>query len=554
MIEHNEAAHSRVVVIGWDGATFDVLRPMIEAGAMPTLARLLSGSAHGVLYTTRPPVTCPAWPTMFTGVNPGRHGVFSFSFRDPATGRMRTASGCDVDAPKVWDLLADAGRRVAVLNVPITYPASVQNGVMLSGFVSPDDSPRVLCPESLNEEFRRKFDPPLLNWDVLSHRPSDPRARERHIETINEYLAVRNQQFEFLLDQGDFDFCFLVHEYTDRVQHLFYHLLDPRFPAYDAPENRRAVQLLREGFRELDRNLGRIVERFGEDANYMLVSDHGFGGVQQWVYINNLLEQHGLLRLKKFKCWADAVTRRLSMSDRTRSRLGLHPREPWHRQDPFCGPLIDYSKTLAFAGPQLEHSVYINARGRCPNGIVEPGAPYESVRQEVITLMRQARDPQSGELIFEGVWPREELYAGPRCHEAPDIIYELAPGYMVPNYPLPPGMMKGRFLRPLRPGWDISGYHRPQGVLIATGPAFRPVNDGDFSINDVAPTLLYLMHQPIPQYMDGQVMAKAIKPDLLRERPPVAGQRECRSVLHAGAYTATEQAEVTRRLEELGYL
>lgn len=554
MIEHKESADEKVVVIGWDGATFDVLRPMIQAGVMPALARMMSGSAHGVLFTTRPPVTCPAWPTMFTGVNPGKHGVFSFSFRDPNTGRMRTASGCDVDAPKIWDLLSEAGRRAAVLNVPITYPASIENGIMLSGFVSPDDSPRVLCPESLNGEFRREFDPLLLNWDVLSHRPADPRARERHIDTINNYLAIRNRQFEYLLDRGEFDFCFLVHEYTDRVQHLFYHLLDPRFSAYSAAENRRSVELLRDGFRELDRNLQWLLERFGPEANYMLVSDHGFGGVNQWVYINNLLEQHGLLRIKPAKCWADAITRRLNFSDGTRSRLGLHPREPWHRQDPFCGPLIDYSRSMAFAGPQLEHSVYINVRGRCPDGIVEPGRQYDSIRGEVIDLMRAARDPQTGEAVFEGVWPREELYAGPRCHEAPDVIYELAPGYMVPNYPLPPGMMKGRFLRALRPGWDISGYHRPQGVLIAAGPAFRPVSDGDFSINDVAPTALYLMGQPIPEYMDGKVMVKALRPELLDQRPPTSGERACRGAALAGAYTASEQAEVTRRLEELGYL
>ena len=546
---------NKVVMIGWDGATFDVLGPMMDAGVMPALVRFMEQAACGVLRTTRPPVTCPAWPTMFTGVNPGKHGVFSFSYRDPSNGRMRTASGPDVRAPKIWEILCDAGRRVAVLNVPITFPAAVSDGVMLSGFVSPDDSTKVLCPESWNADLRSQFDPLHLNWDVLSHRPADPRLREAHIERINEYLALRNRQFEYLLDRCEADFCFLVHEYTDRVQHLFYHLLDPRFDGYHASENRRAVSLLKDGFAELDRSLQRLLDRFGDEANYMIVSDHGFGGVNQWVYVNNLLEQNGLLKLKQGKVWADALTRRFGVSDRVRSRLGLHPREPWHRQDPWRAPLIDYANTVAFAGPQLEHSVYINVRGRGPQGIVETGVEYDRVREQVVELLEAAKDPVTGAKVFEGVWPREELYDGPLADGAPDIIYELAPGYMVPNYPLPTRMMRGRFLRGLRPGWDLSGYHRPEGVLIAKGPGVLGGARCDASIVDIAPTVLYLMDLPVPNYMDGAVIDSLVRPELLAARAPSACDRECLSTIPAGAaYTTDEQALVTRRLEELGYL
>ena len=541
--------------MGLDGATFRVLRPLVEAGVMPTVARFMRDGAAGNLLTTRPPVTCPAWPTMFTGVNPGKHGVFSFSYRDRRSARMRTASSGDVAAPKIWDIMGEAGKRVAVLNVPITFPAQRVSGVMLTGFVSPDESPHVAYPASLRQELHKEFPDLALNWAVLGYRPAETDKREQHVRTINELMALRSREFEHLARSNAFDFCFFVHEYTDRVHHLFYHILDPAYPPHRSAENRTTLSLLHEGHRALDDSLARIVDHFGEDANYIIVSDHGFDAVNRWVYVNNLLEQHGLLSLKRAKTWADAITRRLNVPVETRQRFGLEQREAWHRQDPCCMPLVDYRRSRAFAGPQLEHSVYVNTKGRSPEGPVQPGSEYERVRREIIEVLTQARDHETGRQVFEGVWPREELYRGPYVEHAPDVVYELAPGYMASNAILPPSLLRGRFLRPLRPGWDISGYHRPEGVFIGFGPAFRRGPIRDASILDIAPTVLYLMDLPIPSYMDGRVVEEALQPDLLRTRQRRACDVDPTLVAEPTAvYTDAEQAEVTRRLEELGYL
>ncbi len=547
--------NSKTIIIGLDGATYRVLQPLVDAGVMPTIERFMRDGAWGNLMTTNPPVTCPAWPSMFTGVNPGQHGVFSFSYRDQQSGMMRTAASGDVKAVKVWDILADANKRCGILNVPITFPAQEVNGKMLTGFVSPEDSKHITWPNSLRDDLNKKFGDLHLNWSVLGYRPPEIDKREAHIQNINKLMELRNREFEYLVKQDDYDFFFFVHEYPDRVHHLFYHILDPTYDIHRDPKNKKSLELLQDGHRELDRSIARIVEHFGEEANYMVVSDHGFDGVSQWVYVNNLLAQHGLMSLKKTKTWMDVVTRQMNVPLSMRKTLGLEQKEAWHRQDPYCNPLINYTKSQAFAGPQLEHAIYVNLKGKCPEGIVATGSEQDEVKRKIIDVLSNAIDPTTGQKVFEGVWASEEIYSGPYVKDAPDIIYELAAGYMVSNSILPEGLMRGQFLRPLKPGWDISGYHRPEGVFIGHGPAFAKIQKMEASIYDIAPTVLYLMDIPIPSYMDGRVIESAIKPELLQARSP----QSCESdptfeSTDENAYSLEEQMEVTRRLEELGYL
>lgn len=126
-----------IAIVGLDGATWDLAGPFIEAGDMPTLGGLVAGGASGTLRSTMPPVTFPAWSSFMTGANPGRHGVFDFTRRVPGTYEIAFVSSRDRRLPTIWRLLSDAGRRVAVLGVPTTYPPEPVNGIMVGGFDSP---------------------------------------------------------------------------------------------------------------------------------------------------------------------------------------------------------------------------------------------------------------------------------------------------------------------------------------------------------------------------------------------------------------------------------
>ncbi len=546
--------HRKVVIIGLDGATLRTLRPLVDAGVMPTIGRFMSEGAWGNLLSTKPPVTCPAWPSMYTGVGPGRHGVFSFSYRDPVSGRVRTAAGTDVRLPKLWDLAGEAGLRSTVLNVPITFPAQPISGAMLTGFVSPDDSPLVTYPATLAGELREALGPLKMNWSVLGYRPADKEKREAHVRTINELMSRRVAQFEHILNANPCELCFLVHEFTDRVYHLYYHIIDPEFPAHHDPKNASTLALLQAGHRAIDDSIKRMIERFGPDAHYLIVSDHGFGGVTKWVYLNNLLESRGLAQFRAGRVWAELISRQMNLSVKMRQRLGVESKEQWHRQDPSCAPLVDYRHTKAFAGPQLEQAVYVNLKGRFPGGVVEK-SDYLHVRSEIMSALTSAIDPATGRPIFQGVWSRDELFPGPFLGNAPDVVYELSPGYMMSNSILPKAVLRGGCVRALRAGWDISGYHRPEGVFLGLGPAFAQVSGIEASILDITPTVLYLMNLPVPDYMDGDVIRAAIKPAFLSGQVQRTSRVDPGSVERESVpYSEKEQIEVTRRLEELGYL
>ena len=132
-----------VLVIGIDGGTWDVLGPLARRGVMPTLARVLDEGAHGELTSVIPWYTVPGWTSLMTGANPGRHGLLHWVRSDPSdywesrrAGRGFTAS-TDLIVPTFWDVAGAAGKKVAVVNMPMTYPAWQVNGVMVTGLLTP---------------------------------------------------------------------------------------------------------------------------------------------------------------------------------------------------------------------------------------------------------------------------------------------------------------------------------------------------------------------------------------------------------------------------------
>jgi predicted AlkP superfamily phosphohydrolase/phosphomutase len=546
--------NGKLVLIGLDGGTFAVLRPLVDAGIMPNLARFLSEGASGTLLSTHPPVTCPAWPTMFTGVNPGKHSIFSFTCRNADRAKPHTASLLEVRTPTLWEFIGGAGYRVGVMNVPITFPAQPVNGFMVSGFPAPGSCPQVVWPCEEYEKLVSDIPEFTVNWPALSQRARTELQKASLIKSANAWLQTRIKAFEYFLNRHEIDFCFLVFEYTDKAQHWFYPLLDSTNDASATQEVSKLSNLIRAGYKDIDSALGRLVERFGENSNYIIVSDHGFAPVARIVYLNHLLALHGLFTGRHIKALTAKVADWARLPLWLRAKMKIAQDEPWHRLDTWRSPLTNFTKTHAFAGHQYEHSVYLNVEGQCPDGIVKQGREYESVRGKVIDLLRQAKDPKTGKHIFEDVWAREEIYAGEHMPSAPDVIFELAPGYVVSAGIGLSTVLEAGFLRDARDS-DLSGYHRPDGIFVGYGPAFRHTQNVRANLLDIVPTVLALMGIAPPVGIDGRIIAEAIHPKLLTTRlKQLEDAAPVRQHSSGSVYSSDDETEIARQLADLGYL
>ena len=216
---------------------------------------------------------------------------------------------------------------------------------------------------------------------------------------------------------------------------------------------------------------------------------------------------------------------------------------------------MDWSRTRAYS-EELRGNIWINLAGRDPHGIVEPGAEYEAVRDRVVAELAELTDPATGRRLVNRVWRREEWFSGPYVERIPDLLVEAD----YPDIFRPRGKYRGaepvRHLTVAEMRRRVSGCHRAEGIFIARGAGIRagaalpPVE-----ITDVAPTILYLLGEPIPNWMDGRVLAEMLEPETLAARPDPRGQAGPNVVDSADTeYSAEEISMLSDRLSGLGYL
>ena len=155
MTEQGE--RERVLVIGIDGATFDLLTPWMEEGFLPNLAALMGSGSHGPLRSTIPPITASAWTSFQTGKNPGKHGLFDFTQYRPGSYETSYVNASSVLAEPLWQVLSRQGKRVVVINVPVTYPPRPVNGYLISGMLTPSMDVEFTYPPDLYQQMVREI-------------------------------------------------------------------------------------------------------------------------------------------------------------------------------------------------------------------------------------------------------------------------------------------------------------------------------------------------------------------------------------------------------------
>jgi predicted AlkP superfamily phosphohydrolase/phosphomutase len=522
---------SRVLIIGWDGVDWKILRPLLERGRLPVLRRLIERGAHGDCLSSIPSHSWCAWPSFMTGLNPAGHGVFDILEHRPGVSRRLPVTYKSIKARTIFDDLTAAGKTTVAANIPLTFPAPEILGKVVAGGVLPA-SRSYTHPRELQQELDNKAPFPVngMSWTTFRNRP-DP-----FLDETVSITAKRQTSFEYLLDTTEWDLGVLVYVSTDRIQHCLMEYIHPEHPRYeelsDSPIARRVEGI----YEQLDEGLGALLERTNDDDLVMFMSDHGHQACTRTATMDKVLQELDYLTLARgsfaFNLIRWGPGRRIAR--RVYDLLKLHgkvsiPASP-----------IEWSQTRAYTSVvSTGEGVSVNLEGREPQGIVKP-QDYERVRNDVAEALSQFRDPETGAPLIQRIYRKEEVLSGPFLDVAPDLLLVPAPFYSLTHAR---GMVEAA-------DW-LSGDHRLEGVLVATGPEVTPGPlEEPAQLVDLGPTALATLGVPTAIPRDGRVLSALAGAATLETKE---GFNRAADSSEEGL-SADEQEEVEDHLRGLGYV
>lgn len=555
---------SKVVVIGLDGATLTLLEPWMEQGKLPNMAKLAREGSCGYLESTPEKLSPAAWTSFSTGVNPGRHGIFHFFTVDAGTLKVRINNATQRRVEPFWNLAGRAGKRVCVINVPVTYPADKINGCMISGWDAPSiQSKGFTCPPELIDEITNQFHDYPLAPSIKKFSSTQP---DLAIEDLHRVLDLRIALSKYMLGKEDWDIFITVLTETDQAQHFFWHLTDKTHPLYSDDMIKKYGDAILGIYEKCDRFIGELMKDLGDDATVFIVSDHGAGtnclGNQ---YLPVLLERTGFLRKKRnsARLTKTLITLKRKFIFKLFLLIGYDLKKKLKdilakKFDVGLQSIIasyDWANTSAYpAGANLR----INVKSREAYGIVSKGEEYDNIVNTLISTLKGCVDLKTGRPIIKDIVKKKDAYCGAYMDDAPDLILKWADDFVISGISC--RMENGSQLK--IPGLVLdtddaewTGDHADYGIFMAKGPHIKSgYNIHNPSIMDIAPSILYLMGIPVPEDWDGKVLTGIFKEEFLNENwLQTADTIEADKVTEK-AYSDKEEDEIKNRLRDLGYL
>ncbi len=495
----------RVLIVGWDGADWEILDPMLEAGALPNLAALIARGHRGVSRSCIPSHSWAAWPTFLTGVDPAGHGVFDILEHKPGASRRLPVSSHSILAPTWPQRMTEADKTTLLVNVPLTYPAPEIKGVAIAGGVIPGNTAFSHPPEA----------GPAVDWPINGGSWTTFRGRPVElVDDVERVTQARAEAMRTLMDTNEWDVACMVFVSPDRIQHCLMEYIHPGHPDFPKASQTPTADRVRGVYRLLDRELGTLVERTGPDDLIMLMSDHGHQPVTRALNMNRVLQELGYLKLARGSGLVGLLAwgRLRSIARVVYDKLGLHGKVA------VPTPAPDWAHTRAYTSVvSTGEGVSIALQGREPEGIVPP-EQYEQVRDELAEALLAFTDPETGAHPIKSVRRREEVLHGAYLDRAPDLLLEAAPLYSLTH---------ARAL--VEPADWLSGDHRPEGVYVATQSSLTTARGEEISLQDFAALIL-------------------------AEAGVGSGHSTESGISQEPVYSDEEQAEVEQRLRELGYL
>ena len=495
----------KVLVIGLDGFSPELMLSLTKRGVMRTVGGLLKKGAWGTLLSSCPPITGPAWVSFATGKNPGKHGVFDFVKPEKSLSRLRIVSSRDIVGTTFYELLERAGKKCVLINLPISHPPRLKEGVVIASLTSPS-------PESNYPRWIRSRVPELKEYRIAPNSSLLLRGkRKEYVRDIRELEAVRFRVAARALKEVEWDFFFLLFSGTDLVQHVLY---DKLLEGSQDEVVREALSL----YSDIDSYINELLRMVPKETITILMSDHGFKAFKGIFYVNEWLRQRDYLKAKVREEEEAPFTLFPESKKATRSLPGFAAKlaftlmkTPLRRLSPvgmkLLGRLgfrisasmeVDVRRSRALMPTTEAMGLYINDDERFEDGIVS-AEEARSLKEELLESLREVKIG-GGEPAFKEVLDGLKLYRGRMARMGPDIVFRLG------NYGVRKSIYPGTLWRGTPPS---AIEHEEEGIIIAFGEGISAKRIRA-SIMDIAPTVLEIMGVTPPPDLDGRAIPQIV--------------------------------------------
>jgi predicted AlkP superfamily phosphohydrolase/phosphomutase len=514
-VAHNSSQFNRPgrqLLIGLDAMEWSLVRQWAKAGKMPAFQRLIERGARVELSSTAAQLPDTVWSAIYSGLNPGNFAKYFYVQYDAASGDLRMMDDDSIGATPFWNYLSDAGRKVCVLDVP-KFPVTRVDGVSLANWGShATKTRRSSHPPDLLAEINQRFGPhPVGECDAVD--PTPPALKKLRAKILDG-VRVRGQLYRFLMEREDWDVLFAAFSETHCAGHHFWQFLDPSHPQYDDADPHGLRDTLESVYRAIDTQIGEMMQLAGDGARVLVFSGHGMGPM--WHASWNLQEILDLLGFGKAGAVRNPAAtskeagvnpwRLLKMALPGKVQYLVKAMLPKAIQDElifrwYAGSR-DWAGRRAIAVPNNDSvgAIRILVQGRDRNGLVAPGAEYQSVCDEIASAMGELRDAETGRPVVLKVSRLHREFSGPFADGLPDLTILWDQSFVWDEITSP---VLGRLK--IRMQDSRSGGHTPRGFLLASGYGEGAGQDlGPATLYDLAPTVLSAAGVEPPASMQGR--------------------------------------------------
>ncbi len=465
---------NKLILIGLDGCDFRIINGFIDRGLLPTFSEILDNGCYGILNSTIPPNSLPAWTSILTGVNPGKHGIIDFMIK--IKNELKIATSRYRMVRTLWSILDRKNIKQIIINEPVTYPPEkLKNGIMLTGFMTPPNSKNFIHPKELINDINKtckgyETDLPIRFKEIVQNN------KMKGFYLINKFAKKIINASLYLSKNYEWDFLSIFITSTDRLQHYYYH-------------NKQKILY---HYKLIDKFINKIINLYN-DANLIIVSDHGFGPLKYCFYLNTFLKKINLLKENK----------KLS-----KILLNYSYLLPLQLKAPIYKIILKYKSLTSFLNKVYSENInYIKSIAY----IIEANGGIYINEENIINteeIIKKIKNMLNKIEIIQRIYERNKILWGPYKYRGPNLFVIPKYGYEISQKIAPKIIDK-----PIKLGDIRTGTHRPEGIFMAYGPNINKNEKLNVKINtwDISPTIIHLVGLSIPNYMDGQIIKNIFK-------------------------------------------